>query len=227
MHCDAVQESLSARQDGEKAPLENELVRSHLASCARCRSFAAALPDVSRALKVRQAETIPDLTAPILSAIGAADGRSTRSALRSRVLGPFRRPYADSATRGHRLLRWNLVVVALLQLALTAPQLLFGIDAMGAPYHVAQELGSLDAALGLGFLLAAARPTLASGMAVVAVAAAAFLILTAGADVLNHTTTISHEIGHLPAVIGSALVSLLARAVPVKAVTKLQVRGAQ
>lgn len=193
MDCDRAREAISARLDGEEMGIPAKLLEAHMASCARCASFEAEVVAADRAVRNKDAMVVPDLAAPVLSVIGALGEQANR--------------------RSEAWWRWALVVTAVAQLALTLPQLL-GTDAMGAPYHVAQELGSLDVALGIGYLAAAWRPVLARGLAVVAVVAALGLVVTAGADIANHTTTALHELDHLPAVLGSVMVCLLGDADP-------------
>ncbi len=59
--------------------------------------------------------------------------------------------------------RVALAGIALAQLALAVPTLLFGTDE-GAPVHIAHEVGAWDLALAVGFLFAAWRPLRAVGM---------------------------------------------------------------
>jgi predicted anti-sigma-YlaC factor YlaD len=140
---------------------------------------------------VRAAEWGPDLTAPILARI-TAEIKPARSDRR-------------------RDLRVALVVVALLQLALAVPALLLGSDG-GAPVHVARELGSFDAALAVGFLVAAWQPARAFGLLPVAAALVAFLAGTAVLDVAAGHAPAMAESHHLLDLVGLALVWLLTRA---------------
>ncbi len=213
MDCEYIRESLSACQDGESPAVSDHTVETHLLSCPACRSFAQDIPALSRAIKVRRAEVSPDLTPTILRAIGE----------REASLPHEEREYDHGRTRRAWALRLSLALAGLMQLSLTLPQLLFGMDAMGAPYHVAQELGSLDVALGAGFLFAALRPRLSGGLAAMALVAAACLVVTAELDVWNHTTTLFHEAYHLPAVIGSLLLYMLARAFPLARAPRMSV----
>jgi predicted anti-sigma-YlaC factor YlaD len=191
MNCATCREAVSARLDGEEPGVPAAAVDGHLRSCAGCRAHAEAADVLHRSLRVRAAEWGPDLTAPILARI-TAEGKPARSDRR-------------------RDLRVGLVVVALLQLVLAVPALLLGSDG-GAPVHVARELGSFDAALAVGFLVAAWQPARAFGLLPVAAALVAFLAGTAVLDVAAGHAPAMAESHHLLHLVGLALVWLLTRA---------------
>jgi predicted anti-sigma-YlaC factor YlaD len=71
--------------------------------------------------------------------------------------------------------------------------------------HVAHELGSLDAALPIGLLVAAWWPHLAAGMLPVVSVAAALLCATALADLVTSATVPLDELPHLLDAVGSLL----------------------
>ena len=56
-----------------------------------------------------------------------------------------------------RALRVGLITLAVVQMLLAAPLVLFGRDA-GAPIHLAREIGSFDLALAIGFFIVGWRP---------------------------------------------------------------------
>ena len=58
-----------------------------------------------------------------------------------------------------------------------------------------------------GFLAVAWRPARAAGLAALATVVAAGLFVTAAADVASGVTSVLHEVGHLPELIGFALVA--------------------
>lgn len=192
MNCATCRELLSARLDGEDAGLESGAAEAHLAGCPACQTFLAQAGDLGRLVRVRPAEQVPDQTAAILARIGAG----------ARPSG-FRQ--VD--------LRVGLAIVGLLQLVLALPALLLGQDA-GAPVHVARELGSFDAALAVGFVLAARRPARAAGLLPVVAALAACLVATAGLDVAAGRTPAVGETIHLLDLIGLGLLWRLAAVRP-------------
>jgi hypothetical protein len=67
MICDRVQRAISARMDAEppdpRAPLD---VERHLATCERCRAFAASAERVRAAVRIGPADPVPDLVSSII-----------------------------------------------------------------------------------------------------------------------------------------------------------------
>ncbi len=57
---------LSARLDGEELALSELTVDEHIATCGACRSFESSLLDLRRSMRVRPAESMPDLTEQIM-----------------------------------------------------------------------------------------------------------------------------------------------------------------
>jgi predicted anti-sigma-YlaC factor YlaD len=187
--CERAREHLSASLDGAVAPPGPE-VAPHLETCAACASWLRAAAAVTRGLRVVPAEEVPDLTEPLLVAYRAA------------VAGA--RP---AAGRG---LRWVLAFVALAQLAIAVPGLVFGNDA-GAPVHVAHELGSWDIALAVGFLYAARRPARAFGLLPLVGTLVGLLLVTSVLDLTGGRTATIAELPHALAVVGFCLLAALAR----------------
>ncbi len=186
--CSRYCEAISAQLDDEDIGMPAQELEDHLSRCAACREFQAAAISVNRAVRIREYEPVPDLTAKIAQTIEQARPRAEgRARLRLRIL---------------------LGVTALAQLALTGPAL-FGGDP-DIPPHAAHELGSFGIALGAGFLAVAWRPARAAGLAALATVVAAGLFVTAAADVASGVTSAFHEVGHLPELIGFALVWILA-----------------
>ncbi|MFI5054564.1 MAG: zf-HC2 domain-containing protein, partial [Acidimicrobiia bacterium] len=139
-----IRQAISARLDGEDPGLDEATVYGHLAQCAECRTFSHDAENLHRAVRLSPAPEIRDLTPAILTAIGN-DSRS--------------RTDADT----QRVLRWVLFAIAVVQIAIAVPALLFGADA-GLPVHTARHIGSFDVALGVGFLFAAWRPSRIPGL---------------------------------------------------------------
>lgn len=142
-----------------------------------------------RVMRVTAAPPVPDLSAPILAAIGAERGEATE--------------HPDLAVR---LL---LGVLGLVQLVLAVPALILGDDA-GLPVHTARHLGSFGVALAVGFLYAAWRPARVSGLLPVMTALVACLVGTSVADMIGGTTPAFTEAQHLAEIVGVAAMWLLA-----------------
>ncbi len=190
MTCDRVRLALSARLDGEDADVAESVVAVHLAGCAACRSFAAESEALHRALRLRSAEAVPDLTAPILASIDEERvrvGDSRRSAL-----------------------RMALVAVGVVQLLAALPALVLGDDA-GLPVHAARHIGSFDAALAVGFLIAAWRPARIAGLLPVLAVLVACLLVGAAVDVVTGQAPAGGETLHLVVLVGLAAAWFLAR----------------
>ena len=62
MQCDQWIEAISARADGEAAGVDERLLDAHLAHCASCRSFAAAIDGSRRRMVMQEAPVMPDLS---------------------------------------------------------------------------------------------------------------------------------------------------------------------
>jgi hypothetical protein len=73
-------------------------------------------------------------------------------------------------------------------------------------------MGSLDAAVAVGFLLAAFQPRLARAYTPIAVVLAVCLAATSGWDIAHHHVTLAHELaGHLATIAQAGLLWALAR----------------
>ena len=185
---DEVRQSISARLDGEDATLSPAEVDAHLAGCADCRGWAATVAAPMPSLP--SLEPPGDLTEQVMRAV------------QSDLNG------VGSLRRQQRWLRAGLVAVAVVQLVLSVPVLIFGHD-HAAPLHVAHELGSFDAAVALGLLAAARRPRFAAGMLPLMVAITALLMITAGSDLAAGRTDALDEAPHLLDLVGVVLLRRL------------------
>jgi predicted anti-sigma-YlaC factor YlaD len=186
MECSKAREALSAVLDGEPTATTGPALGAHVRTCPACRDFlesARALDALTCAVRT----DVPDLTAHVLE---------TARAQRHRL---------DSWTS---TLRLGLVAVAVAQLALAAPGLIYGTDE-GAPIHVAHEVGVWDLALAVGFVFAAWRPLRAIGLLPFAAALAGGLILTAVVDVAHGRAVALTETTHVLELVGAALLYLL------------------
>lgn len=197
-----IRHAISARLDGEDPGTDEATVYGHLASCAGCRAFAHDSEEFHRVVRLAPAPEIPDLTAGILAAIGAETSAETR---------PERWATEDSETQ--HALRWILVAIAVTQIAIAIPALLFGSDA-GLPVHTARHIGSFDVALGVGFFFAAWKPSRIPGLLPVVVALVVCLVGSSLLDVASGNTAAFGEAHHALDFVGLAVVWLLSRPAP-------------
>jgi predicted anti-sigma-YlaC factor YlaD len=189
-----IRHAISARLDGEDPGLDEATVYGHLATCGECRAFAHDTDELHRAVRLAPAPEIPDLTPGILAAIGAETLTQK-----------------DSETQ--HALRWILLAIAVAQIAIAIPALLFGSDA-GLPVHTARHIGSFDVALGVGFFYAAWKPSRIPGLLPVVVALVACLVGSSLLDVAAGNTAALGEAQHALDFVGLAVVWLLSRPAP-------------
>ena len=194
MTCMHIHQAISARLDGEDPGLDEATVYAHLAGCGDCRAFAHRAEALHRTVRLAPAPAIPDLTPAILTAIGAE-------------------PAADAEPDTHLALRWILVAIAVAQIAVAIPALVFGSDA-GLPVHAARHIGSFDVALGVGFLYAAWKPSRIPGLLPVVAALVACLLGSSFLDVAAGSTRALGEVQHLLDFVGLVVVWLLSRPAP-------------
>ena len=190
MRCDAAREAISALLDGEVPGASVLDVDRHLAACASCSSWREAAHEVTRRARIEPMPARVQRTDEVLAAVSSA-GRLPR------------RPSTAA------LARVGLVVIAVAQIAITIPILVLGQD-HSAPGHIAHEMGSFDAALAVGFLIAAWRPGRALGMRTLIGAAAVLLAVTAVIDLARGATDVLDEAPHVLALAGWLLVRHLA-----------------
>jgi predicted anti-sigma-YlaC factor YlaD len=69
MDCDRYREALSAQLDGEDLGMPAPALEDHLRGCRGCRMWADRAVAATRALRLRTADPVPDLTASILAAV--------------------------------------------------------------------------------------------------------------------------------------------------------------
>ena len=194
MNCEAAREAISALLDGESPGVEGSRLDAHLAACPACRSWREEAHALTRRVRLGSASPVPSPSVSLMHTLRDAERR--RHWWRSLAL-----------TRG------ALALVAVGQLVVTIPPLLFGTD-HDAPMHVAHELGAFDMALAVGFLVAVFRPSRAQGMRTLVGCAALLLVATAAIDLLTGRTTPSDELPHLLAVAGWLLLRRIAVLAP-------------
>jgi predicted anti-sigma-YlaC factor YlaD len=198
LSCDDARVAHSARLDGEDMVWAPMAVDHHVRECAACRAWIESAEATHRQVRLAAAPTVPDLSARVLGAIGPS--RRPPSWLTPTPLG--------ERDRGIRL---GLAVIALVQIGVALPALLFGEDA-GLPAHTARHLGSFAVALGVGFLVAAWRPSRIAGLFPVAVVAVVCLVASSALDVASGRAAAGGELAHAPELVGLAALWLLARA---------------
>jgi len=191
MECENYRLGISARLDGENTGIDDASLAWHLAHCEGCRAFESEAIGLTRAVRVAATEATPDLTPTIMAAINQQRvGRASR-------FDP-------------QALRIGLITLAVVQMLLAAPVLLFGREA-GAPIHLAREIGSFDFALAVGFFFVGWRPARAYGMLPLVAAVVGCLAIATGVDVVRGTATLLDESAHLLDVMGLAAVWEMAR----------------
>jgi predicted anti-sigma-YlaC factor YlaD len=194
MECENYRLGISARLDGEDAGVDDASLAWHLAHCEACRAFESEAIGLTRAVRVAATEVAPDLTPTIMAAINLERvGRKSRFDLQA--------------------LRIGLITLAVVQMLLAVPVLLFGSDA-GAPIHLAREIGSFDFALAVGFFFVGWRPARAYGMLPLVAAVVLCLSVTTAVDLVRGTATLLNESAHLLDVMGLAAVWEIARSAP-------------
>jgi predicted anti-sigma-YlaC factor YlaD len=194
MTCMQIHQAISARLDGEDPVVDDATVYAHLAGCPGCRAFAHDAELVHRRVRLAPAPVMPDLTASVLTAIGE-EART------------------DHESDAHTALRWILVAIAVAQIAIAIPALVFGSDA-GLPVHTARHIGSFDVALGVGFLYAAWKPSRIPGLLPVVCALVFCLVGSSLLDVAAGNTAALGEAQHVLDFVGLAVVWLLSRPAP-------------
>jgi predicted anti-sigma-YlaC factor YlaD len=190
MECDRAREAISAAIDGEDGGVPDTALAAHLAACAECRAWRQRAYAVTRRARLGGAFLDHDLTGRVLAAAPPA---------RARSLGPLTR-------------RMALATIAVAQLTITVPLLVFGHD-HDAGVHAAHELGSFDLALAIAFCVGAIRPALSAGLAWPCCIAATGLVGTAVVDLIGGGTFGIDEAQHLIALAGAALLLWQARTI--------------
>jgi predicted anti-sigma-YlaC factor YlaD len=188
MNCATARTAISARLDGEDLDVDPDALDEHVQRCAGCRAFAREAAAMHRDVRTARAPEIPDLTAPILAAIGSE-------------------PPARAAH--DQWLRITLAIVGFVQLVTAVPALVLGDDG-GVTVHAARHIGSFDLALAVGFLFAAWRPSRLPGLLPVVTALVACLVGTSVLDMLDGRAGALSETQHVVEVVGLAAAWLLA-----------------
>lgn len=205
--CQQCRESLSAHWDGEDGPWDEAAVIAHLADCVDCRAWERAAGAATRALRVRTADPVPDLSVTIGATAAAMGLTSTRAERPARRRGPR----WWWSTDGWRI---ALAVLAIAQLLLGTAQL-FGIGAIGhgdhamagmgpgpSDDHLFNESSAWNVAIGAGFAAAAMLPRLAAGLLPMLLVFLGVLTVVSASDLLRGDVTAGRVATHLLVVAG-------------------------
>ncbi|MFE6617255.1 zf-HC2 domain-containing protein [Amycolatopsis sp. NPDC057786] len=192
MKCETCREALSARLDGETEPAPPEVVDRHVAGCPACRSWLSRAERMHRAMLVRPAPPVPDLTAVILDRTPAppSEGWPARIAL---------------------------ALVAIAQLGLAFAQLL-GVEDHTAGHgtesligHLAHESSAWNLAVGVGLGWAAVRTKAASGQLPALTGFVALLLALSAGDLATGQVTAGRVLTHGLVVAGLLLLYVVNR----------------
>jgi len=184
MECDDARQAISAGLDNEEPGLAPDALDRHLDGCPACRSWRAAAIDLHRAVRVRPAEPVPDLTAAVMAAVGGRAQEGSTPAV----------------------IRLTLALIAGAEILIALPALT-GND-LGAPIHVAHEQGAWTLALAAALAMAAWRPSRAPALIpLLGVFVACLSVLTV-IDIAGGRVAPSAEIPHLMSGFGLLLVWL-------------------
>lgn len=180
MECNTAREILSAQLDQEAGVDEASVANRHLGRCAGCSQWWASVGMVTRTLRVRSAEAVPDVATPALA----------------RSANARRWPYQSA--------RASLALLAVIELVFALTGVLAGRDA--SPIHDSQHLGAFGAAFAAAVLLAAWRPGRARGLMPLALTLGIAIPVFAVIDLVNENLTTGGGIHHLAQMVGLALV---------------------
>ncbi|MGH9132691.1 MAG: zf-HC2 domain-containing protein [Ilumatobacteraceae bacterium] len=185
MECLAARELISSAVDDELPAADGRQLDEHLAGCPLCRGYAERVSMLTRAVRLRGVEPMPDLA--------------------SRVLERARPPRLGRGGWIRPALAWVAVVIA----AQSIQPLVFG-DASGATTHIARHLGAFGLALSIGMAYAAWRPHRAFGMLPFAAALVATTTVSAVLDVTDRVRTPLAEAVHVTELVGLVLMWMIA-----------------
>jgi predicted anti-sigma-YlaC factor YlaD len=191
--CTVSREQLSARLDGEWAG-PTTAADAHVQFCSSCSAWSQEAHVLARATRLGTTTDVPDLSREIALSL---------SSLNIEVNGRRR-------TSPLPMLRVALAVVSVAVMIGALASIMHTPDAFGAG-HLPRELGGFEFALGFGFLLTAARPRHATGIATIGSVAAVMMVGTAVADVVSGVTTSGFEAHHVLDLAGAALAVGVAR----------------
>lgn len=219
--CETVREILSSRLDGEDGPptafagvdpaavalagidagMDADAADRHVAVCATCAAWLAGAERLHRAVRVRPADDVPDLTRAVLSGL---------------VEQGLVRPWAEgsrAAAKEHRakLLRVVLLALASVQVLSAVANLVGALSGRG---HASSDEGAFELAVAVMIGWAAFRPQVARAVTVLALPLAGCLVLTAVVGMVRGVTAPHLEAHHLLTIATSGLAIALAHTTP-------------
>jgi predicted anti-sigma-YlaC factor YlaD len=198
--CERYREALSARLDGEEAPGERAATDAHLAGCADCRRWLEDATKVTRLARISPARPIPDLSGPILAAVGATRRKRPRLLAACRIL--------------LGIVGTAQILVAIAQ---TAAPAMSGMTMPGSTEgatagHLLHESAAWNLAVGAGFLFIAWRRTRAAALVPLLTAFVGALTLLSADDLFSGMVAWSRLASHVLLLAGYLLVVVLSRA---------------
>ncbi|MFN3255361.1 MAG: zf-HC2 domain-containing protein [Ilumatobacter sp.] len=184
MECTTARELLSAQLDQETDTDEAAPANRHLGQCAECSRWWTSVGKVTRTLRVRPAEPIPDIATAAL-----ARSRSERQW-----------PYQSA--------RASLAILAAVELVFAMTGVIAGRDS--SPIHDSQHLGAFGAAIAAAVMFVAWRPSRARGLMPIVFTLAIAIPIFAIVDLFNENLTTGGGIHHVVQMVGLALVWVVA-----------------
>jgi predicted anti-sigma-YlaC factor YlaD len=206
MRCEDCRDAISAQVDGEDPGVESGVVERHLDGCADCRAFSERAAQVTRLARIRPAEDLPDVLPGLLAALDAGESRPA--------------PRRTGRAIARDAVRAALAVLAIGQLALALSGIVAalggqaGSDRLGGASmtHFSHESAAWNLAIGVAFGWAASGAARrAGGLVPVIGAFVALLVALSALDLLVGNVTAGRLAGHLPVIVGLALLLLHAR----------------
>jgi anti-sigma factor RsiW len=183
--CDGFLELLSARVDGELDAANEKHLTSHLEHCAGCILAAEQFSALTRRVRLREADRVPDLATTVMSR--ARPARLGR--------GSWMRP----------ALAWVAVVMGYQSIG---PLLTANVG--GVETHAARHLGAFALALAVGLAYVAWRPHRAFGLLPFAMALMVTTLLAAAVDVWTQRSNALAESVHITELIGVTILWMIA-----------------
>ena len=185
MECIAARAVLSAQLDQEAEPDEARVANTHLGQCADCSRWWNSIGSVTRALRIRPAEQIPDI-----ATLALAQSRH--------------RP-----RRSFQLIRLGLALLASVELVFAISGVVAGRSA--SPIHDTQHIGAFGAAVAGALLFVAWRPGSAHGLMPLVYALGLAIPTFATVEVINSNLSIGDGVHHLVQMCGLSMVWFLSR----------------
>lgn len=190
MECDTCREAASARLDGEDPGMDYGRVEEHLARCTDCRTWLTEATGVTRTLRMRSVDDVPDLSASVLAQAHRRQRRRASAGVLARIA---------------------LAAVAAGQWAAGLAVIFDQPVGASLPVHGAHEMGAFNLAVAVGFAWTAWRPRWARAqLPLLATLVVVLGVLTFRDLAVGHATAVA-EAGHLLLAAGLALTAVLAR----------------